>query len=83
MQKKLTIQDIARMAGVPKTTISRVLNHNPSVEPALTERVMQEYDFVPNVTTTGLAGGRAYLIGVLAPPLPILKDINFGHSIRI
>jgi LacI family transcriptional regulator len=72
MQEKLTIQDIARLAGVSKATVSRVLNHNPSVNTELSARVtrvIQEHNFVPNVTATGLAGGRIHLIGVLAPPL--------------
>lgn len=83
MQKKLTIQDIARLAGVSKATVSRVLNHNPSVATDLSERVMrivQEYDFVPNITATGLAGGRTRLLGVLAPPLtwPAVPEIMRG-----
>ncbi len=83
MQEKLTINDIARLAGVSKATVSRVLNHNPSVDPALHERVMrivQEHGFVPNVTARGLAGGRTRLIGVLAPPLtwPAVPEIMRG-----
>ncbi len=83
MQEKLTIQDIARLAGVSKATVSRVLNNNPSVDSALAERVMgvvREYHFVPNVTATGLAGGRSRLIGVLAPPLtwPAVPEIMHG-----
>jgi LacI family transcriptional regulator len=72
MQERLTIQDIARLAGVSKATVSRVLNHNVPVSSELSERVMrivQEHDFVPNVTATGLAGGKTRLVGVLAPPL--------------
>lgn len=85
MQKRLTIQDIARMAGVSKATVSRVLNHNPSVDPVLRERVnrvVHEYDFVPNITATSLAGGRTRLIGVLAPPLtwPAVPEIMGGIS---
>jgi LacI family transcriptional regulator len=71
MPSKLTIQDIARLAGVSKATVSRVLNHNPSVNSLLRERVqwiVQEYDFVPSITAIGLAGGRTRLIGD-APPL--------------
>ena len=83
MQEKLTIQDIARLAGVSKATVSRVLNNNPSVDSALAERVMgvvREYHFVPNVTATGLAGGRSRLIGVLTPPLtwPAIPEIMHG-----
>lgn len=83
MQGKLTIQDIARLAGVSKATASRVLNGNPSVDPALRERVqqvIQEHGFVPNVTATGLAGGRTRLLGVLTPPMtwPAVPEILRG-----
>ncbi|MBA2394753.1 MAG: LacI family DNA-binding transcriptional regulator [Ktedonobacteraceae bacterium] len=83
MQEKLTIQDIARLAGVSKATVSRVLNNNPSVDPTLAQRVMgivREHNFVPNVTATGLARGRSRLIGVLAPPLtwPSVAEIMHG-----
>lgn len=82
-EKRLTIQDVARLAGVSKATVSRVLNHNPSVDPALRERVrrvVEEYDFVPSITATSLAGGRTSLIGVLAPPLswPAIPEIMGG-----
>ncbi len=83
MQKKLTIQDIARLAGVSKATVSRVLNGNPSVDGELQARVMrivQEHGFVPNITAISLAGGQTHLIGVLAPPLvwPALPEIIRG-----
>lgn len=83
MQKKLTIQDVARLAGVSKATVSRVLNNRSSVAPALRERVMrviEEHDFVPNITAIGLAGGHTSLIGVLAPPLtwPAVPEIMRG-----
>ncbi|GLV60713.1 LacI family transcriptional regulator [Dictyobacter sp. S3.2.2.5] len=82
-QGRLTIQDIARLAGVSKATVSRVLNRNPSVDPLLAERVtkvVQEHNFVPNITATVLAGGRTQLIGVLAPPLnwPAMPEIMRG-----
>ncbi|HEY7347146.1 MAG TPA: LacI family DNA-binding transcriptional regulator [Ktedonobacterales bacterium] len=72
MSERLTIQDIARLAGVSKATVSRVLNHKPDVD-ALTRqrvmRIMDEYAFVPSITASGLAGGRRGMIGVLVPAL--------------
>jgi len=83
MKQKLTIQDIAKLAGVSKATVSRVLNHKPTVDPDIRERVMRivnERGFVPSITATVLRGGRTQLIGVLAPPLtwPFVPEIMLG-----
>lgn len=83
MKQKLTIQDIAKLAGVSKATVSRVLNHKPTVDSAIRERVMKivnERGFVPSITATVLRGGRTQLIGVLAPPLtwPYVPEIMLG-----
>ena len=83
MGSKLTIQDIARLAGVSKATVSRVLNQKSNVDPVTRERVlriMKEKSFVPSITAAGLAGGRTRLIGVLAPPLtwPTVPEIMRG-----
>ncbi|WP_052888968.1 MULTISPECIES: LacI family DNA-binding transcriptional regulator [Thermogemmatispora] len=83
MDEKLTIQDIARLAGVSKSSVSRVLNNYPAISQELRERVMRvvrEYNFVPNVTARGLAGGKTRLVGVLTPPLtwPAIPEILRG-----
>jgi LacI family transcriptional regulator len=83
MKQKLTIQDIAKLAGVSKATVSRVLNHKPTVDAEIRERVMRivnERGFVPSITATVLRGGRTQLIGVLAPPLtwPYVPEIMLG-----
>jgi LacI family transcriptional regulator len=83
MAGKLTIQDIARLAGVSKATVSRVLNHKPDVDPATRERIlriMDEQGFVPSITAAGLAGGRPRMVGVLVPSLtwPFIPEIVQG-----
>ena len=83
MAERVTIQDIARLAGVSKATVSRVLNQKPDVDIVTRERIlrlMDEYDFVPNVAASGLAGGRTHLLGVLVPSLtwPLMPQIMFG-----
>lgn len=83
MADKLTIQDIARLAGVSKATVSRVLNHKPDVDPATRERVLrivEEENFVPSLTAAWLAGGRPRMIGVVVPSLtwPFIPDIVQG-----
>ena len=83
MAEKLTIQDIARLAGVSKATVSRVLNQKPDVDPATRERIlriMDEQGFVPSIAAAGLAGGRSRLLGMLVPSLtwPLIPEIIRG-----
>src|SRR3954454_11173236 len=83
MAGKPTINDIARLAGVSKATVSRVLNHKPDVDPTTRDRVMrivEEQSFVPSITATGLAGGQSRLIGALVPSFtwPFISDIMRG-----
>jgi LacI family transcriptional regulator len=83
MPKKCTIDDIARLAGVSRTTVSRVLNHKPDVDSATRERILriiEEQNFVPSTTASGLAGGRSRLIGILIPAWtwPLIPDLTPG-----
>lgn len=67
-----TIRDVARRAQVSKTTVSRVLNGKPDVDPATTElvrAVVEEMGYVPSASAVSLARGRARSIGLLAPAL--------------
>ncbi len=85
MPKRPTIEDIARLAGVSRTTISRVLNHRPDVDRATRERVLriiEEQGYVPSLTAAGLAGGRNRLLGMLLPVFtwPIIPDLIRGIS---
>lgn len=57
MTEKLTIRDIARLAGVSQATVSRVLNHNPQVDLQTRDRILRlvdEYHFVPDLTARQL-----------------------------
>lgn len=48
MQNRLTIKDIARLSGVGKSTVSRVLNNESGVSERTRERVeavMQQHGF--------------------------------------
>jgi len=72
MARKLTIRDIAHLAGVSKSTVSRVLNDSINVDPITRERVQRviaEQDFVPDQTAMRLANGDHRLIGMLLPTL--------------
>lgn len=80
---KLTIRDIARLAGVSTATVSRVLNSKPDVDPDTRQRVMRivdEHRYVPSFTASSLAGGRSRLLGALTPSLtwPLMPPIMQG-----
>ncbi len=83
MAKKLTIQDIARLAGVSRATVSRVLNQRPDVDRETRVRVLrviEEHGYVPSMAASGLAAGRTRLVGMLVPVFtwPILADLVRG-----
>ena len=63
-----TIRDIARLADVSVTTVSRVLNHRPDVKPetrAKVEAVMAEHNFIGNANARGLKQTRNEVIPVI------------------
>ncbi len=65
---KLTIRDIAKMAGVSTTAVSFVLNNRPGVSEATREKVQQiirSTGFIPNVHTRRLNLGRSFTIHVV------------------
>ncbi len=83
MPGKRTIEDIARLAGVSKTTVSRVLNHKPDVDPETRKRILriiEEQGFVPSIAASGLASGRRNLIGILIPSWiwPLIPELMRG-----
>ena len=67
MEKKVTIDQVARLCGVSKTTVSRYLNHkyeNISEETRRRiERVIEELDYRPNRSAQRLKASRSMLIG--------------------
>lgn len=65
-----TIGDVARLAGVGRGTVSRVLNDRPNVDPTTRERVrraIEALDFVPSATARRLSLGRTQTIVVIVP----------------
>lgn len=68
MKRKLTIQEIARLAGVSKATVSRVLNSRPGVSPQTrrkVEEVIKQYSYSPNLVARGLSLKKTGSIGLV------------------
>ncbi len=66
----VTIVDVARLAGVGRGTVSRVLNERTNVDPVTRARVLsaiQELDFVPNATARRLTLRRTQTVAVILP----------------
>ena len=66
----VTISDVARLAGVGRATVSRVLNERANVDPRTRARVLEAIaalDFVPNPTARRLSLRRTQTIAVILP----------------
>ncbi|WEK55055.1 MAG: LacI family DNA-binding transcriptional regulator [Candidatus Cohnella colombiensis] len=61
------IRDIAKLAGVSVTTVSKVINNLPNVSPstrARVQQVIQDQQFIPSHTARGLVKGKSKTIGM-------------------
>ncbi|MFI8002663.1 LacI family DNA-binding transcriptional regulator [Streptomyces sp. NPDC086010] len=69
---RVTIADVAREAGVSKTTVSRVINLKGEVDGSTAARVREviaDLGYVPSSGAVGLARGRSRTVGMLVPSL--------------
>lgn len=67
--RRPSIRDVARLAGVSYQTVSRVLNDHPSIRPetrARIEQVMAELNYTPSRAARALVTSRSRTIGVLS-----------------
>ena len=66
----MTLEDIARICSVSRSTVSRVINGEPNVSEKTREKVMEtirKIDFQPNLAARGLAVGRTRVLGLVIP----------------
>ena len=69
--KKLTIVDIAKMAGVGSTTVSRYFNGGNLKKETREKikKIVEEYNYTPNTFAKALKGTDSKIIGVIVPCL--------------
>ena len=66
----LRLEDIARQAGVSRSTVSRVVNDHPNVREDVRKRVLgviQTAGYHPNAAARTLASQRSWMIGLVLP----------------
>lgn len=66
----LTLETIGKLAGVSRSTVSRVLNDHPDVRPEVrtrVEAVIEKTGYLPNQAARALVSNRTGLIGLVMP----------------
>lgn len=66
----MNLEEIAKLSGVSRSTVSRVVNNDPNVSEATRERVLEvirRVNYHPNVAARGLAAGRTRVLGLVIP----------------
>lgn len=75
-----TIKDVAKLAGVSISTVSRVMNDSKPVSPEARKKVLdaiKKLDFKPNEVARSLVMRRSNLIGV------VVEDIGISYMAQI
>ncbi len=66
----LTLEDIAKQAGVSRSTVSRVVNDDPNVKEQVRTRVQEvihSTGYSPHAAARSLASKRSWMIGLVLP----------------
>jgi DNA-binding LacI/PurR family transcriptional regulator len=86
MDKKLTIDDIARELQVSKTTVSRAISGKGRIGENTKKRVqdyIKEHNYRPSLLAKGLANCKTYNIGYVMPDSYQLADLPFFQQCLI
>lgn len=80
--RRATIADVAKLAGVSITTVSRVLNKNYPVKEETRQKVekaIDELEFKPNLLARGLIHNKTQTIGILTPSI---ENLFFSQVVK-
>jgi DNA-binding LacI/PurR family transcriptional regulator len=83
----VTLEEVARVAGVSRATVSRVVNGNPRVAPDVrrsVERAVDRLGYIPNPAARSLATRRSQSIGLVIaePPGRLFEEPFFPRLLR-
>lgn len=79
---KVSLEDVAKYCGLSTVTVSRVLNHSPSVREynrKKVEEAISALKYIPNPAARTLASGRTGIIGMITQKL---QDPFFSHTVQ-
>ncbi len=84
---KLTLEDIGRLAGVSRSTVSRVINDQESVSPDVRDRVREvivRTGYSPNIAARSLVSNKTGVIGLVIPSRVhnLFEDPYFARLIQ-
>ena len=84
---RLRLEDIGRMAGVSRSTVSRVINDEPNVSPDVrtrVEEVIRRTGYTPHAAARSLVSRRSGIIGLVIPSRvhELFEDPYFARLIR-
>ncbi len=68
--KKMTIKEIAEIAGVSKSTVSRAIDGNPRISDETRRKIfniIDKYGYTPNTAARNLARNKTNAIGIVLP----------------
>ena len=66
----MNLEQIAKLSGVSRSTVSRVVNNDPNVSMVTREKVLQvvqRVNYTPNAAARGLAAGCTHVLGLVIP----------------
>jgi LacI family transcriptional regulator len=66
----MNLEEVARLAGVSRSTVSRVVNDDPRVSVkvrAHVQEIIREHQYHPNAAARSLASSRTRIVGLLIP----------------
>lgn len=79
--KRPTLNDVAKLAGVTPTTVSRVINNRGALSDKTKQKVknaMEELNYQPNALARTLLKGKSNIIGLI---FPTTENIFYGQIV--
>ena len=76
----ITIKEVAKLAGVPPSTVSRTCSNHPAISEKTKEKVrkaMAELGYEPNFQASNLVSKNSKTIGVI---LPVAENKLYQNS---